>query len=567
MPAGAQMPPAVAPSRLARFLAHTDAAYHHFSAEEVAGLRRELLSWYDANRRKLPWRGDPPPYNGSTAGAAQQQQAASEQAVPAQPLISRYFSAAPGAAAAAVAAAAPESSTEPVEPLPRRPVTAYGTWVSEIMLQQTRVETVIPYYTKWMERWPTPTALAAATDEEVNSSWAGLGYYRRARLLHQGAKAVAASESGELPATMAALLKVPGIGPYTAGAIASIAFSERVGVVDGNVLRVLSRLRLVAATPQHSAFKDKLAWELVGQLVDPERPGDFNQAIMELGATLCTPQQMALPEPLRPFFHALELQAELAEAPLGQVGAWVSGQFPPPKTGAAGSATLLGCATCQAGMQLVVDGLLAPPVQPVSATARKTGAAPAAAAVAVLPLFPLKAVKKPPRRESVAVAVLRLQPPTASAGAGGNWYLLVKRPLQGTQAPSTATASGSKVVNKSKGGALLAGQWEFPTVALATQKDEAQGETATAALDTELRQYFAGTGTAAGAAAAAPGVELVGQAAAAPRSQLPKAVTHAFSSVVHTMTVEVVTICDVGLALDGATLGQRWTCSVRPLHA
>uniref|UniRef100_A0A2P2JYU7 Adenine DNA glycosylase n=1 Tax=Rhizophora mucronata TaxID=61149 RepID=A0A2P2JYU7_RHIMU len=164
---------------------------------------------------------------------------------------------------------------------------AYGVWVSEVMLQQTRVQTVVHYYNRWMLKWPTLQHLAQASLEEVNEMWAGLGYYRRARFLLEGAKMIIAQGNG-FPNTVCSLRKVPGIGDYTAGAIASIAFKQAVPVVDGNVVRVLSRLKAISANP-----KDRMAvkcfWKLAAQLVDPCHPGDFNQSLMELGATICTP--------------------------------------------------------------------------------------------------------------------------------------------------------------------------------------------------------------------------------------------------------------------------------------
>nr|ACN26398.1 unknown [Zea mays] len=153
------------------------------------------------------------------------------------------------------------------------------------MLQQTRVPVVVAYYERWMARWPTVRSLAAATQEEVNEMWAGLGYYRRARFLLEGAKQII--EKGLFPCTALALREVRGIGDYTAGAIASIAFNEVVPVVDGNVIRVISRLYTIADNPKESSTVKRF-WDLVGQMVDPLRPGDFNQAMMELGATLCS---------------------------------------------------------------------------------------------------------------------------------------------------------------------------------------------------------------------------------------------------------------------------------------
>lgn len=160
-------------------------------------------------------------------------------------------------------------------------------WVSEVMLQQTRVQAVIDYYNRWMQRWPTVHHLAQASLEEVNEMWAGLGYYRRARFLLEGAKMIDAGKAG-FPSRASDLKKIKGIGDYTAGAIASIAFKEVVPLVDGNVVRVLARLKAISANPK-DRVTIKTFWKLAAQLVDPSRPGDFNQSIMELGATLCTP--------------------------------------------------------------------------------------------------------------------------------------------------------------------------------------------------------------------------------------------------------------------------------------
>ncbi|CAA7027895.1 unnamed protein product [Microthlaspi erraticum] len=201
-----------------------------FSEKETHKIRVSLLDWYDENQRDLPWR-------------------------------KRYS----------------EDEKE------KR---AYEVWVSEIMLQQTRVQTVMEYYKRWMHKWPTIYDLAQASLEEVNEMWAGLGYYRRARFLLEGAKMVVEGKDG-FPNQASSLMKVKGIGEYTAGAIASIAFNEVVPVVDGNVIRVLARLKAISANP-----KDRLTiknfWKLAAQLVDPSRPGDFNQSLMELGATLCS---------------------------------------------------------------------------------------------------------------------------------------------------------------------------------------------------------------------------------------------------------------------------------------
>ncbi|MCL7026471.1 hypothetical protein MKW94_030160 [Papaver nudicaule] len=209
-----------------------------FSDElSVLKIRASLLDWYDENQRVLPWRKK----------------------------------------------ATSIDQTEEEEETCKR---AYAVWVSEIMLQQTRVATVIDYYNRWMDKWPSLHHLAQATQEEVNEMWAGLGYYRRARFLLEGAKMVV-DGGGEFPRTVPQLLKVRGIGDYTAGAIASIAFNESVPVVDGNVVRVIARLKAITANPKESETI-KSFWKLAGQLVDPCRPGDLNQALMELGATVCT---------------------------------------------------------------------------------------------------------------------------------------------------------------------------------------------------------------------------------------------------------------------------------------
>jgi A/G-specific adenine glycosylase len=201
----------------------------HFSGkDEIKAVQRQILKWYDANRRDLPWRGkDIPPYY---------------------------------------------------------------TWVSEIMAQQTKIATVIEYFERWVVKFPTVTALASATADEVNLMWSGLGYYRRARYLHQGAKFVMEHHGGQLPGTVPELKAIPGIGDYTAGAIASIAFGKRAPLVDGNVVRVMSRLRALGGNAK-SKDVHKLCWSLASGLVkETDRPGDFNQSLMELGATVCKPK-------------------------------------------------------------------------------------------------------------------------------------------------------------------------------------------------------------------------------------------------------------------------------------
>ncbi|CAN6330842.1 unnamed protein product [Urochloa humidicola] len=226
-PRRAKAAPAVSSSADIEDLAPSVPAAAAPAAAAPAALRVQLLRWYDAHRRDLPWR--------RASGGDEER--------------------------------------------------AYAVWVSEVMLQQTRVPVVVGYYERWMARWPSVRSLAAATQEEVNEMWAGLGYYRRARFLLEGAKQIV--EKGEFPRTASALRDIRGIGDYTAGAIASMAFNEAVPVVDGNVVRAISRLYAIADNPKESSTMKRF-WELAGQLVDPLRPGDFNQAMMELGATLCS---------------------------------------------------------------------------------------------------------------------------------------------------------------------------------------------------------------------------------------------------------------------------------------
>jgi A/G-specific adenine glycosylase len=166
----------------------------------------------------------------------------------------------------------------------------YRVWLSEIMLQQTRVETVLSYYAKFLARWPDITALANARQEEVLSAWAGLGYYARARNLHACAKAVVAEFSGSFPEEEAELRRLPGIGAYTSAAIAAIAFGKKASPVDGNIERVMSRL--FAVEEKLPAAKKTLS-RLAAEMTPSHRAGDFAQALMDLGATICTPKRPA----------------------------------------------------------------------------------------------------------------------------------------------------------------------------------------------------------------------------------------------------------------------------------
>jgi A/G-specific adenine glycosylase len=231
-----------------------------------------LVRWYGENRRLLPWRGDAatPPAAAAAAIATAAATAAAE-----------------GAAAVASLRGLSEAERCAVEAR-RVLVPPYWTLVSEVMLQQTRVSTVVEFFNRWVRAFPTVEALAGASEAEVNAHWAGLGYYRRARMLHAAAKKISGELGGVFPADVAGLLEIPGVGEYTAGAVASIAFQRAVPLVDGNVVRVFSRLLAVRRDAKDKAVS-KGCWALARELVPAERPGCFNQALMELGATVCTP--------------------------------------------------------------------------------------------------------------------------------------------------------------------------------------------------------------------------------------------------------------------------------------
>ena len=194
-------------------------------ARRRAGLRRRLLAWYRRHRRDLPW---------------------------------------------------------------RRTADPYRVWVSEVMLQQTRVQTARGYYERFLAAFPTVEALAAADEGEVLKAWEGMGYYSRARNLHRAARAVAGEHGGRLPDTYDGLLDLPGVGPYTAAAVSSIAFDRPHPVLDGNVTRLLCRLLRVEEDPRRAETRARLI--AAGEALMPRsRPGEFNQALMELGARVCTP--------------------------------------------------------------------------------------------------------------------------------------------------------------------------------------------------------------------------------------------------------------------------------------
>jgi A/G-specific adenine glycosylase len=171
----------------------------------------------------------------------------------------------------------------------RRNRNPYRVWLAEAMLQQTQVDTVAPYYERFLARFPTIAALAEASLEEVLKLWEGLGYYARARNLHAAAQQVVAEHGGQVPDTFEALLALPGVGRYTAGAVASIAFGQDVHAVDGNVRRVLARVFAIRKDVSRSAAQQELE-TLAAELLPPGQAGAFNEALMELGATVCTPR-------------------------------------------------------------------------------------------------------------------------------------------------------------------------------------------------------------------------------------------------------------------------------------
>ncbi len=211
----------------------------------------------------------------------------------------------------------------------RRTTDPYAIWISEVMLQQTQVVTVIPYFERFLRRFPTVTALAEAGLPDVLALWSGLGYYSRARNLHRAAQAIVAEHAGVLPASVDALLELPGFGRYTAGAVASIAFQISAPLVDGNVSRVFTRLFAIDGDK-----REKEIWRLAAEHVPAKRAGDFNQALMELGATVCLP--------VNPLCLLCVLKEHCEALKQGRVAG-----LPPPKVRAARKALTLDVAVCR----------------------------------------------------------------------------------------------------------------------------------------------------------------------------------------------------------------------------
>ena len=176
----------------------------------------------------------------------------------------------------------------------RRTRDPYAVWVSEVMLQQTQVPTALPYYKRFMRQFPTVRALAAASDQAVLKAWEGLGYYRRALHLHAAARQVAREHGGRVPDKPEVFRRLPGVGRYTCGAVQSIAFGRRLAAVDGNAVRVLARWFAITQAVTGTAVQRRL-WAAAESLVPPSAPGDWNQAVMELGSRVCTPRAPRCP--------------------------------------------------------------------------------------------------------------------------------------------------------------------------------------------------------------------------------------------------------------------------------
>jgi A/G-specific adenine glycosylase len=449
---------------LQAWIQHDDVSFHYLAADEARQIRNQLQSWYRQHRRKLPWRGDPPPWQGSTVNFA----TTKRKRQPTE-LTTPCFQSSSSDASNATFIASIANQTDNVDdsPLDRTyPVTAYGVWVSEIMLQQTRVEAVVAKWCQWMTSFPTVEALAAATPDQVNAHWAGLGFYRRARLLHSAAQALVQTQTTDdrqqpegqqpppqLPDTVAGWQALPGVGRYTASAVASIAINVTVPVVDGNVCRVLARLRCVSQTIKATSFKDRHGWDLAGQIVGQAAhddtttlldasymaegggtAGEVNQALMELGATYCAPSGTGTDpnDPLYEFYWSTRLAREAAD--FGRRGGNLNDiiqslhQEPRDKF----------CQLCaEQGVTLVLQNLNTL----LSETLNKEDCAKFGHAV-----FPLAPPKVHKREDVLAVAAISCR----------DTWLLVKRP---------------------EDGGLLSGQWEFPAVVVWSSESDTSKRT------------------------------------------------------------------------------------------
>jgi len=417
---------------------------------------------------------------------------------------------------------------------------------------------------------PRLVACIDAALAKVNARWAGLGFYRRARMLHEGSQQVVREHGGKLPETVEGLMRLRGIGRYTAGAIASVCFGVPAPIVDGNVLRVLSRLCGVACSPKDGPFASDsgLAWTLAERLVcagGGERPGDLNQAIMELGATLCAPGGSGVDprDPLRAYYastaigrdvYAALMSGELA----GLLEPTTAPNAAPATTPVTAAHGLFACPVCRHGAEKVLSRLQSLAAQPLPAAAPAVAANPfalaadprglaaaarAAAALGTLPAaladaeagaalvhswLPLPAAKKAKREERLAVAAIyhdcaaSLAGGCTAEGEGGTGrrWLLVRRPE----------------------GGLLGGQWEFPHAIVASAPDELPDDPGGMFRRKAVDAVLEGAG--------------VFPAALSPRAPLLRTLEHIFSHVRHTIHVEHACLLEPLLPVGAAALAS-----------
>eukprot|EP00884_Botryococcus_braunii_P007159 jgi/Botrbrau1/16444/Bobra.0142s0040.1 len=360
-----------------------------FSPADIVSIRNKLLAWYDQHHRVLPWRRN-----------EHSKRVLGESNLPAEAL--------------------PAPSDLSQQDF------MYYVWVCEVMSQQTQVPRVVQYFNKWIKRWPTVEALSKASVEEVNEMWAGLGYYRRARYLLDGAKHVQDKLGGLFPLTSLELQKIPGVGEYTGNAMASIAGGEARAVVDGNVIRVLARLLRLTENPK-SSQGSKLYASLAQTLLDTSRPGDFNQAMMELGAMVCTPQQPRCPA-----------------CPIRQQ-----------------------CTAC-----LAVEDFAAGGGDPEAEDAPRVTA------------YPVKVEKAKRRKECTAVCVVELRTAGNNGEADGP---KTKKRQESTSGVTASEGDRTYLLVQRPAAGLLAGLWEFPSAAV---ENEAGASGRRRAVDSQLDTLF-----------------------------------------------------------------------------
>ncbi len=566
---------------LQKWIEHDDHSFHEnlLSNSQAYQIRKRLISWYRANRRQLPWRGDAGPYDGSTVGYAASATSSTASSSSSKGKkkggkkngkdIRSFFGG--GATSSSTNQKVKKEDTGDcnnqeeekkevdhddsaamgvVKQENSREVTAYGVWVSEIMLQQTRVEAVIPYYLKWMDSFPTVHSLANATPEEVNSHWAGLGFYRRARLLHAGAKRVVDEFGGIVPNTVDELMKIEGIGRYTASAVASIAYGVEVPVVDGNVCRVLSRLTGIANHIKAPVMKDDLGWVLAQKIVDAKAPnsstlsnddddvlgtpGEVNQALMELGATYCSPAGSGIDQddPLTEFYTSTKLGRAIGQVTNREDDATrESVEQLVAKSAFGADSNTSKCRLCeQNGASNSFYNIAERITADLSASPNlKLESVSAIAGHACLPIPPPKKAK---REEVLAVAVISSK--IANDDDRRRRWLMVKRPSEG----------------------LLAGQWEFPNVEVWNSA--------------KVKNKEGDKGKGKSKAKTAPGVPMIDPSkrkkaldafmcdildediAMKRRKQIKDSIVHIFSHVSHTMHIEY------NHLEEDVALSERW---------